>query len=301
MALPIVHHPKYQAPLRAGHRFPMSKYGYLRGSLAARGLLSPGLYVAPGPASPELLALAHARDYVDRALSLQLTEAEVRRIGLPMTDRVFLRGRLSAAGTTLAARLALRHGVACNSAGGSHHAGPDGGAGFCTFNDVAVASKALIGQGLVQRILVVDCDAHQGDGTARVFEGDASVFTLSIHAEKNYPFEKARSDLDIGLEDGVADDDYLEVLADALSAALAQGPFDLAFYNAGVDVHAEDRLGRLALTDYGIRRRDRLALETLRGAGLPVACAIGGGYDANPIRLAERHAIVFEEAARLIA
>ncbi|MBX2854357.1 MAG: histone deacetylase [Rhodobacteraceae bacterium] len=300
MSLPIVHHPDYQAPLRADHRFPMSKYGYLRDALVARGLLRPGLYVAPGPASPEMLALAHNRDYVDRALSLQLTEAEVRRIGLPMTERIFRRGRLAAAGSALAGRLALRHGLACNSAGGSHHAGPEGGAGFCTFNDVGVAILTLRAQGLATRVLVVDCDAHQGDGTADIFAEDPAVFTLSLHGEKNYPFRKAVSDLDIGLEDGVEDTAYLDSLTEALGRAMAAGPYDLAFYNAGVDVHADDRLGRLSLSDDGLRRRDRLVLETLRDAGTPVAGVIGGGYDDQPERLASRHAILFEEAARLL-
>lgn len=301
MPLPIVHHPDYQAPLRPDHRFPMSKYGFLREALIERRLLSPGLYVAPGQASAELLALAHDRSYVDRALSLSLSAAEIRRIGLPQTERVFRRGRLSAAGTLLAGRLALRHGIACNSAGGSHHAGPEGGAGFCTFNDVGVAALAMLGQGLARRILVVDCDAHQGDGTAKIFAGDDRVFTLSLHGAKNYPFEKAQSDLDVPLEDGVGDAAYLAALAQALETALAAGPYDLAFYNAGVDVLAADKLGRLALTEDGLRARDRQVIATLRAAGLPIAGAIGGGYDDDPKRLAARHAILFEEAARALS
>ncbi|MEO1330485.1 MAG: histone deacetylase [Pseudomonadota bacterium] len=301
MPLAIVHHPQYQAPLRPDHRFPMSKYGYLREALIARGLLAPGGYVAPGPASAAMLSLAHDPDYVSRAFALTLTDREMKRIGLPKTERVILRARLAAAGSALAGRIALTQGVACNTAGGSHHAGPEHGAGFSTFNDVAVAIRALQKAGLIGRALVVDCDVHQGDGTAKIFADDPSVFTFSIHCGKNYPFTKAISDLDVALEDGTEDAPYLTALEAGLETALAAGRYDLAYYNAGVDVHRLDRLGRLALSDEGIRARDRLVLGRLRAAGLPVATAIGGGYDDDPERLATRHAIVFEEAARLVA
>ncbi len=277
----------------------MSKYGYLREALVARGVMGPGGYVAPGPASAAMLALAHDPDYVSRAFALALTEVEMRRIGLPRSDRVIRRARLSAAGSALAGRIALSEGIACNTAGGSHHACQRHGAGFSTFNDVAVAIKALQSARLIGRALVIDCDVHQGDGTAKIFEGDPDVFTFSIHAGRNYPFQKARSDLDVALSDATDDAGYLAALAEGLERALAAGPFDIAFYNAGVDVHRDDRLGRLALSDDGIRARDRTALGRLRRAGLPVATAIGGGYDDDPARLAARHAIVFEEAARL--
>lgn len=299
MRLPIVHHPDYQAPLKPGHRFPMSKYGYLRQALTKRGLMRSGDWLAPAPASAATLSLAHDAGYVSRAFSLTLSDQEMRVIGLPRTERVIRRARLSSAGTLLAARLALETGLACNTAGGSHHAGPDGGAGFCTFNDVAVAARALLAEGVVTRVLVVDCDVHQGDGTAAIFETDPAVVTVSIHSQKNYPARKKTSDIDLGLPDETGDAAYLAALEQTLGQALALGPFDLAFYNAGVDVHAEDRLGRLSLSTDGVRARDRLTLARLREPGLPVACAIGGGYHDDPTHVAERHAILFEEAARI--
>ncbi|MEM6489972.1 MAG: histone deacetylase [Pseudomonadota bacterium] len=308
--LHVVHHPDYQAPLRADHRFPMSKYGYLRAALVRRGLIAPGRYLAPAQATAGQLALAHDAGYVDRVLSQRLSEAEIKRIGLPGTERVARRARLASAGTWLAALVALEQGIAANSAGGSHHAGPEGGAGFCVFNDVAVAVRNLQVQGQVigrspggraaaPRILIVDCDVHQGDGSARVFAGDDTVFTFSIHAANNYPLAKATSDLDVALADGLGDEGYLAALGEGLSRALAAvGRPAIAFYNAGVDVWEGDRLGRLKLTLAGIRARDALVIGRLRGLGIPTVCVIGGGYDRDPARLAERHAIVFEEAAR---
>lgn len=301
MSLPIVHHPDYVAPLRAGHSFPMSKYGYLRLGLERRGLMAPGSWLAPAPAPAAMLRLVHDTGYVDRALSLTLSAEEVRRIGLPQTEQVVRRARLAAAGATLAARLALEHGLACNGAGGSHHAGPMGGAGYCVFNDVAVATATLLAEGRVGRVLVVDADVHQGDGTAAIFAGDPRVFTLSVHAQKNFPARKVASSLDVGLEDGTMDGAYLAALGAALDTALAAVQPDLVFYNAGVDVHLADRLGRLGLSDGGIRARDRLVLTTLRARGLPTVGVLGGGYDADPAVVAERHALLFEEAAALAA
>jgi acetoin utilization deacetylase AcuC-like enzyme len=297
--LPIVHHPDYLAPLRPGHRFPMSKYGYLREALTARGLLAPGGYPAPSPASAAQVALAHDADYVDRVFTQSLSDREIRRIGLPGTEAVARRARLSSSGTLLAAWLALEHGIVCNSAGGSHHAGPDAGAGYCVFNDVAVAAANLLAQGFAGPIMVIDADVHQGDGTARIFAGDARVFTYSIHAEKNFPARKADSDLDIGLPDGTGDADYLAAFRDGVVRALAAAKPRLVFYNAGVDVWEGDRLGRLGLTDNGIRARDAHVIAAVRGAGIPFVGVVGGGYDDDPVRLAERHAILFEEAARV--
>lgn len=299
--LPIVHHPDYQAPLRPGHSFPMSKYGYLRDALTRRGLLAPGRYIAPAPATAAQVALAHEPGYVARVFEGRLTAAEVRRIGLPGNDAVARRARLSGAGTLLAAWLALEHGIAANSAGGSHHAGPDGGAGFCVFNDVAIAIRNLRAQGLPGRILVIDADVHQGDGTARIFANDPGVFCLSIHAAKNYPVRKAASDLDVGLPDRTGDGAYLVALEAAVNQAIAACSPALVFYNAGVDVWEGDRLGRLAVSLAGLRARERLVLESVRTQGLPLVVVIGGGYDSDPERLAERHALVFEEAARLVA
>lgn len=302
MHLPIVYHPDYMAPLRPGHRFPMSKYGYLRAALIARDLLPErGGFLAPAPAGFGTIAAVHDTAYVDRVFTQSLTPDESRRIGLPGNAAVARRSRLSAAGTTLAGRLALEYGLACNMAGGSHHAGPEGGAGYCVFNDVAVAARALLDEGQVARILIVDLDVHQGDGTADVFANEPAVFTLSVHAQRNYPTRKARSDLDIGLADGVADAAYLVRVGAALDQVLGQFTPDLAFYNAGVDPHVADRLGRLSLSTGGLRARDALVLSRLRAAAIPVAGVLGGGYDADIEALATRHALMFEEAARLCA
>jgi acetoin utilization deacetylase AcuC-like enzyme len=296
--LPIVYHPDYIAPLRPGHRFPMSKYGYLREALVARGLLPPsGGTLVPAPVPATMAAAVHAIDYVERVANQGLSPAESRAIGLPNTAAVCRRAFLSSAGTLLAARLALEHGLACNMAGGSHHAGPEGGAGFCVFNDVAIAAQALLDEGRIARVLVVDCDVHQGDGTARIFAERPEEMTVSLHAERNYPTRKAASDADYPLPDDLADRAYMEVLAHALAGAAAFRA-DLVFYNAGVDPHVGDRLGRLALTDAGLRARDAMVIGWARARGLPLAGVLGGGYDDEPVRLAARHAILFEEAAR---
>jgi acetoin utilization deacetylase AcuC-like enzyme len=301
VSLPIVHHPDYVAPLRPSHSFPMSKYGYLRLGLERRGLMAPGSWLAPAPATPAMLHLAHDIGYVERCMTLTLSPDEIRRIGLPQTEAVIRRARLAAAGATLAARLALEHGIACNAAGGSHHAAREGGSGYCVFNDVAVAASVLLAEGRVRRVLVIDADVHQGDGTATIFADDPRVFTLSVHAERNFPARKARSDRDIGLPDGTMDSAYLAALSQAMDSALDASQPDMVFYNAGVDVHLEDRLGRLALSDRGLRRRDNLVLSAVRARGLPVVGVLGGGYAADPAIIAERHAIMFEEAAALAA
>ena len=301
--LQIVYHPDYRAPLRPNHRFPMSKYGHLHNALTDRGLVAPGSYLAPAPASAGVLGLAHDEAYVARVLELALGPDEVREIGLPCTERVVRRSRLSAAGTTLAAWLALEHGIACNMAGGSHHAGPVGGAGFCIFNDVAVAARSLLAQGLPPPILVVDADVHQGDGTADIFANDPRVFTLSIHATHNFPAVKSRSDMDVELPDGTGDDAYLSALDAALKSALERMTTTprMIFYNAGVDVHADDKLGRLALSADGIRARDAMVIGTATHLGIPVVGVLGGGYSDDREKLAALHAIMFEEAARAAA
>ena len=274
----------------------MSKYGYLRAALEARGLLAPGAFFAPAAAPMALLNAVHDRGYVARVEACALRPEEEKAIGLPGTPAVARRGRLSAAGTLLAARLALEHGAACNAAGGSHHAGPLGGSGYCVFNDVAVAAQALLDEGVARRVLVVDCDVHQGDGTARIFELEPRVFTYSIHAERNFPHEKAVSDLDRALPDRTGDAAYLAALDRDLPRVIAAARADIAFYNAGVDVWEGDRLGRLSLSLDGLRARDRAVLRALRGAGLPVCGVLGGGYSHDPEELAARHAILFEEA-----
>ncbi len=298
--LPVVFHPGYVAPLPAGHRFPMDKFARVAQLVAGEGLVAGGFHT-PSPADRALLLAAHAPAYVDAVLGGTLDRAAVRRIGFELTPDVVMRGRLATAGTVLAARLALEHGIACNTAGGSHHAQAGAGAGFCVFNDVAVAARQLLDGGAARRVLVVDCDVHHGDGTALILGPDPRAFTLSLHCDANWPLEKPASDLDVPLPPAMEDAAYLAVLDQALEQALAAGPFDLAFYIAGVDVAAGDRLGKLALSPDGITRRERLVLERLRGAGIAVCGVLGGGYRSDVDELADLHARLFRAAAQQAA
>lgn len=297
MTLPIVHHRGFAPALPQGHRFPMAKFAALFAELERLGLAGPGALHIPAPISRESLVRVHEASYVDAVIARAVPPAIERRIGLPVDDGVARRALLSCGGTLLTARLALDRGIACNTAGGSHHARPDSGAGFCIFNDVAVAIRALQARGRIGRALVIDLDVHQGDGTALIFQGDASVFTLSVHCGANFPVRKEAGDLDIDLPPGTGDDAYLDAVRQGIGAALAAGPYDLVFYNAGVDIHEADRLGRLAVTDAGIAARDRLVIGSVRALGLPLACVIGGGYTADVEALAARHAILHRTAA----
>lgn len=292
MPVPIVHHPGYVAPLPAGHRFPMAKFGRLIEELRAGGVAGERNTHAPDPAPRWWLELAHDAGYVDRILSLTAGPETMRRIGLPLSPELALRSRLAVAGTVLAGELALKAGIACNTAGGSHHAGYAHGAGFCIFNDVAVAARVLQALGLAKRILVLDLDVHQGDGTAEICRDDASIFTFSMHCRGNYPTHKQQSDLDVALEEGMGDEDYLNALAPHLPRLLGEWRPDLVFYNAGVDPHREDRLGRLALSDAGLRAREHLVIGACREAGVPLATVIGGGYGDDIQALGRRHALV---------
>lgn len=296
---PVIHHPAFRAEMPVGHRFPMDKFSRLATVLEAEGV--PGLdgFAKPELIDVETLLLAHAEDYVRGVIELSLPADVVRRIGMPNTDSVATRARAASGGTLLAARLALEQGIACNTAGGSHHASTESGAGFCVFNDVAVAARRLLAEGAIGKALVVDLDVHQGDGTARIFEGDPSVFTLSMHAEKNFPHRKATSDLDIELADGTGDAAYLEKLGEILPALLRGVRPDIVFFNAGVDPHTDDKLGRLSLTDEGLGRREAYVLGACLSLEIPVVGVIGGGYDADIDRLAGRHAILHRTAKSL--
>lgn len=297
MTLPIVSHPDYDAGFAANHRFPMGKYPALMRALERRGLT--GALHRPAPPPPGWLALAHERTYVGQVLACAVPAPIEREIGFPISERVSRRAQLACGGTILAARLALAQGIACNAAGGSHHARRSHGAGFCTFNDVAVAALVLLAEDLIGNALVIDLDVHQGDGTAQILQGDDRVLTVSVHAAKNYPVRKVASVIDVALPDAADDDSYLETIAALLPQLTSGRRFDIAFYNAGVDVHAEDRLGRLSLSDDGIRRRDSAVLSHLRAQGIPVCGVIGGGYSFDVEALGERHAILFETAAAL--
>ncbi len=301
MRMPIVHNPVYDAEFPLTHRFPMGKYRRLAEVLVEEGVCAAGDFHVPAPAPAAWLKLAHDADYVDRVIESAVPESIEREIGFPVSPKVSLRARTAVGGTVLAARLALAHGLACNTAGGSHHARRAHGAGFCTLNDVGVAASVLLADGEIGRALVFDCDVHQGDGTADIFRDERRVFTLSIHNGRNYPVRKIASDHDCSLPDGVGDQAYLEIAGDLAEKALRWAEPDIVFYNAGVDVHADDRLGRLSLTDAGIAARDRLVLSIFRGKGVPVCGVIGGGYSRDIDVLARRHANLHREAAALFA
>ncbi|GBF59291.1 acetoin utilization protein AcuC [Candidatus Phycosocius bacilliformis] len=294
--LPIIHHRDYTADTPDGHRFPMQKFARLAEVLIQDGLVPYG-FITPEPIDRSALIAAHSPDYVDAVLTRSLPAQAARRIGFELTERVVLRARLATAGTLLAARYALAHGLACNSAGGSHHARPDYGAGFCVFNDVAVAAAVLLADAAVRHIMVVDLDVHHGDGTAVIFQNEPRVFTFSMHCDDNWPLEKPPSDLDIALPKGTGDVGYLAALDEHLPALLDEIRPDLVFYIAGVDPHQDDRLGKLALTDHGLMARERRVIGAVRGRAIPLVTVLGGGYGHDVDAVARRHSFVFHAAA----
>ncbi|MBT9292028.1 histone deacetylase family protein [Prosthecodimorpha staleyi] len=298
--LPIVHNPHYDAEFPPGHRFPMAKFRRIAEILVEDGLAAAGAFHVPAEAPAGWIGLAHDPAYVDQVFGAAVPDRIAREIGFAMTPRVARRARTASAGTVMTGRLALEFGLACNTAGGSHHARREQGSGFCVFNDVAVAIRVLQADGLIGRALVVDLDVHQGDGTAAIFAGDGSVFTLSMHAERNFPARKVPSDLDIGLADDTSDEAYLAALTAALPDAIDRHRPDIVFYNAGVDPHVEDRLGRLALSDAGLAERDRRVIGTVRDRGLPLACVLGGGYQDDIDRLARLHTIIHRVAREFV-
>jgi acetoin utilization deacetylase AcuC-like enzyme len=271
----------FTLPLPADHRFPMQKYAMLRRKVLELGLIGPVELLEVEAASSAQLHLAHEVDYVERVFTGKLTEKEVRRIGFPWSASLVERSRRSVGATIKACRAALEEGIAANLAGGTHHAYADHGEGYCVFNDVAVAARAMQAEWLAERVVIIDCDVHQGNGTAAIFAGDPSVFTFSIHGAKNFPFHKENSDLDIALPDNAGDVIFLEALAHGLEDSLASARADLGIYLAGADPFQGDRLGRLALTKEGLLERDRLVFTACRQTGLPLALTMSGGYAAR--------------------
>ncbi len=268
----------FTLPLPEGHRFPIEKYTLLRKRVMADGVISNGNALIPPPATLEQLRLVHSPDYVRRVIQGELSEKEVRRIGFPWSLGLVERSRRSVGGTIAACRSALQEGVSANLAGGTHHAYPDHGEGYCVFNDCAIAARAMQAENRVRRVVILDCDVHQGNGTAAIFAQDPTVFTFSIHGAKNFPFRKEPSDLDVGLPDGCRDDQYLSLLQPAVEQSLARADAGLVIYLAGADPFEGDRLGRLALSKAGLAERDRLVLSLCAEAGLPVAVTMSGGY-----------------------
>jgi acetoin utilization deacetylase AcuC-like enzyme len=282
-------------PLPPGHRFPMPKYARLRERVLASDFGADCR--VPEPANDGQIRLAHDGDYLERVKQGTLSAAEQKRIGFPWTPQMVERSRRSSGATIAACRAALSDGTAANLAGGTHHAFHARGEGYCVFNDSAIAARVLQRAGLVERVLVIDCDVHQGNGTASIFENDPTVFTFSVHGANNFPFSKETSDLDIELPDGADDAVYLGALERGLNATLARARADLAIYLAGADPFYDDRLGRLALSKSGLLKRDRMVFEACEAACLPVAVTMAGGYARNIDDTVDIHYHSIETAA----
>ena len=286
-------------PLPSHHRFPMRKYVRLRERLLASGAFAEDDFRVPDGASDMEITRVHCPRYLDRVARGALDAAEIRAIGFPWSERMVERSRRSSGATLAAAREALTRGWSANLAGGTHHAFRDRGEGFCVFNDAAIAARAMQAEAGLKRVAIIDCDVHQGNGTASIFANDESVFTFSIHGARNFPFAKETSDLDIDLPDGTGDDEYLWHLERGLDEALERSAPQLAIYLAGADPYGDDRLGRLALTKAGLARRDAMVLGRLGARGIPVAIAMAGGYARNIDDSVEIHANTILAARRV--
>ena len=291
---PIIYHPSYDILLPENHRFPGTKYSALIKELETTGLIENYLKYVPKPATVEHLSISHDPEYIRAVETGNLSKQQQTKLGLPWSEILLQRSFLVPNGTLLAAQLALQTGIACHAAGGTHHAHWDFGAGFCVFNDLAYAARALIKMKLAKRILILDCDVHQGDGTASILSNDRNIFTCSIHCAENYPLKKAMSDLDFPIPRGSGDVEYLSVLAQCLNEMdrINFAP-DLVLYDAAVDVHNNDKLGLLKMTSDGIYQRDQVVLSHFKGRKVPIATTIGGGYGATHAEVARRHSIVF--------
>lgn len=299
MALPIVYSPDHVAPLPPGHRFPMGKFGKVYEWLVRDGVAALDQFHCAPPATADLVTLAHDPAYVDAYTTGTLDARAMRRIGFPWSEQLVRRTFAALGSTLLTAELALEHGLACSTAGGTHHAFHAAGSGYCIFNDLAIAARWLHSQGPARRVLIVDLDVHQGDGTASILRDEAELVTFSMHCDANFPFRKEESDLDVALPVDTDDAAYLAALAVHLPDLLAQTHPDIVLYDAGVDPHHDDALGKLALSDDGLMRRDRYVLETCVRRGIPVATVIGGGYSKDIDMLGRRHTIVHRAASEV--
>ncbi|MFQ3566834.1 MAG: histone deacetylase [Aggregatilineales bacterium] len=286
-------------PLPPEHRFPMAKYALLRDRVLAEGIIAPQDLLLAEPATDEQLLRAHDATYIYRVKHGLLTAREQRRIGFPWSPELAARAVRTVGGTIGACRAALADGAAANLAGGTHHAFRDRGEGYCVFNDAAVAARAMQAEGHARRVVIIDCDVHQGNGTAAIFAGDRTVFTFSIHSARNFPFHKERSDLDLELPDGTTDDLFLTMVEEGTRRALALAGADLAIYLAGADPYQNDRLGRMAVTMEGLAQRDQIVFDLCRAAGLPVAIAMAGGYARDVHQIVAIHAQTIRIAASL--
>ena len=297
MELPVVNHKDYEAQLNDDNKFPIKKFGELAKSLIKNEIVK-NFYI-PEPCSVETLKEAHTEDYINKIKNKTLDKNEIRKIGFPLVDSVVRRSFIATGGTVLATKLALNYGIACNTAGGSHHATSNEGAGFCVFNDVAVAAKYLTSRGLANKILIIDLDVHQGNGNSEIFKNDNQVFTFSMHSKVNYPAKKSVSDLDIELEENLEDREYIDILKNNLKY-LNEEEFDFVFYIAGVDIHYNDRLGKLKISDNGIFERDELVIDNFFSNKIPICGVLGGGYNEDFNKLVELHSSLHKTCAKFL-
>lgn len=297
--IPIAFSDKYLYRLPENHRFPIHKYELVKEQLLYEGVAAPEQFFDPGLCEEEIITLTHDRQYYQRVVNLELHPQEIKKIGLPINPVSVKRAQNSVAGTVQAAILALEKGIGMNTGGGTHHAFYERGEGFCVFNDMAIAANYLLDIGKVGKVLIVDLDVHQGNGTARIFAREERVFTFSMHGQHNYPLKKEKSDLDIDLPTGANDNTYLEILADILPKLIDHHHPDLVFYQAGVDVLATDKLGKLALTKEGCKNRDEIVLTHCYQHQIPVVVTMGGGYSARVADIVEAHCNTFRVAVEI--
>ena len=297
MELPVVNHEDYFAKIGDDHKFPINKFGELANYLIKNKIVEK--FHKPFPCSVETLKYAHSKEYILDIKNKTLSKDGVKKIGFPLVDSVVQRSLIATGGTVLASKLAINYGIACNTAGGSHHANYYGGAGYCVFNDVAVAAHYLINRGLANKILIVDLDVHQGNGNADIFRENRNVFTFSMHSKTNYPAKKSTSDLDVELEDNLGDQSYVKILKHHL-VELNKEKFDFIFYIAGVDIHFNDRLGKLKISDQGIKMRDELVIENFFSKRIPICGVLGGGYNKDFNKLVELHSMLHQSCAKYI-
>lgn len=293
------HSNKYVIALPDDHKFPIIKYAKTRQRLVGEGTLVENNIHEPALANREEILLVHTADYHDRFIAGELTEREVRRLGLPWSESLVRRSRYAVAGTMAAAHQALKDGASANLGGGTHHAFADHGEGFCVFNDIAIAINLLRAEGAIHRAAIIDCDVHQGNGTAAIFADEPEVFTLSLHGEKNYPLIKQQSTIDVAFADGTQDDEYLNLLEANLAPVFERFRPDIVFYQAGVDPLREDRLGRLALTHEGLLRRDAMVFKACQSRALPCVITLGGGYGKDVEDTVEAHCNTIRAACEI--
>ena len=294
MELPIVNHPEYVAKINENSVFPIKKFSSLANYLLKNKVVKN--FFIPKECSIETLSKSHSIDYINNIKNKTLDKKSQTKIGFPINNSVVRRSFLATGGTVLASKLALEHKLACNTAGGSHHASYNNGAGYCVFNDVAVAANYLKYKKKIKKILILDLDVHQGNGNSDIFKNDKDIFTFSMHCKSNYPAKKSKSDLDIELKDELEDKEYLEILKHNINR-LNQMKFDFVFYIAGVDVHYDDKLGKLKLTDDGINQRDKIVIENFFSKKTPLCGVLGGGYNKNFDKLIELHAMLHKNCA----